>query len=158
MTTNVRRDRREPVIKTMRSAVHVLMLGALIAAASCATATASPPATETSSPAAVTPNQVALATLNDIVQGDPAAATANFDQTMRRLLTPDALQRTWAAYQEQLGPYQSQGEPQETTRGKLTVVNVPLQMQNAPGQFRLSVRSDGQIAGLYFLKDGVPVP
>jgi hypothetical protein len=57
-----------------------------------------------------------------------------------------------------LGPYQSQGDPQDVTRGKITVVTLPLQMQNAPGQFRLSVRSDGQIAGLYFLKEGVPVP
>jgi hypothetical protein len=40
----------------------------------------------------------------------------------------------------------------------MTVVNVPLQMQNAPGLFRLTVRSDGQIAGLYFVKDGAPVP
>jgi hypothetical protein len=134
------------------------MLGGLIAAAGCATSTASPPPTATSTPAAVTPDQLALATLNDIVQGDPAAATVNFDQTMRRLLSPDALQRTWTAYQEQLGPYQSQGDPTDVTRGKITVVNVPLQMQNAPGQFRLSVRSDGQIAGLYFLKEGVPVP
>jgi hypothetical protein len=134
------------------------MLGVLIAATGCATSTASPPPTATSTPAAVTPDQPALATLNDIVAGDPAAATVNFDQTMRRLLSHDALQRTWTAYQEQLGPYQSQGDPQDVTRGKITVVNVPLQMQNAPGQFRLSVRSDGQIAGLYFLKEGVPVP
>ncbi|MCW2561004.1 MAG: hypothetical protein JWP55_4968 [Mycobacterium sp.] len=108
------------------------MLGVLIAPG-CATSTASPPPTATSTTAVVAPNELALATLNDIVQGDPAAATANFDQTMRRLLSPDA-------------------------RGKITVVNVPLQMQNAPGQFRLSVRTDGQIAGLYFLKEGVPVP
>lgn len=80
------------------------MLGVLIAAAGCATSTASPPPASPSTPAAVTPNQLALATLNDIVQGDPAAATVSFDQTMRRLLSPDALQRTWTAYQEQLGP------------------------------------------------------
>jgi ABC-type transport system substrate-binding protein len=89
------------------------MLGVLIAAAGCATSTASPPPASPSTPAAVTPNQLALATLNDIVQGDPAAATVSFDQTMRRLLSPDAIQR---------------------------------------------IRSDGQIAGLYFLKEGVPVP
>jgi len=142
----------------MRTAVGALMLGVLIAAAGCATSTAAPPPTSPSTPAAVTPDQLALATLNDIVQGDPAAATVNFDKTMRRLLSPDALQQAWTAYQEQLGPYQSQGDPQDVTRGKITVVNVPLQMQNAPGQFRLSVRSDGQIAGLYFLKEGVPVP
>jgi ABC-type transport system substrate-binding protein len=134
------------------------MLGVLIAAAGCATSTAAPPPTQTSTPAAVTPDQLALATLNSIVQGDPAAATVNFDSTMRRLLPPDTLQQAWAAYQQKLGPYLSQGDPQDVARGKLTVVNVPLQMQNAPGLFRLTVRSEGQIAGLYFLKDGAPVP
>jgi hypothetical protein len=69
------------------------MLGVLIAAAGCATSTASPPPTATSTPDAVTPNQLALATLNAIVQGDPAAATVSFDQTMRRLLSPDARQQ-----------------------------------------------------------------
>jgi ABC-type transport system substrate-binding protein len=145
-------------MKSTRTAVGALMLGGLIAAAGCPTATAEPPSTDTPPPPAIAPNDLALATLNDIVQGDPAAATVNFDKTMHRLLSPDSLQQAWTAYQKQLGPYLSQGDPQDTTRGEITVVNVPLQMQNAPGQFRLSVRSNGQIAGLYFLKDGVPVP
>jgi hypothetical protein len=153
--------RRELVIKSTRTATGALMLGVLITAAGCATSTATPPPTATSTTAttaAVNPDQLALATLNDIVQGDPSAATVNFDQTMRRMLSPDALQQAWTTYQQQFGPYQSQGDPQDVTRGKITVVNVPLQMQDAPGQFRLSVHPNGQIAGLYFLKEGVPVP
>lgn len=134
-----------------------MTLGVVIAAAGCATATAEPPPTDTPAPAAVTPDQLALTTLNQIVAGDPVAATANFDPTMRRLLPPDTLQKAWTTYQDKLGPYLSQGNPEDSTRGKLTVVTVPLQMQNAPGQFRLTVRTDGQIAGLYFLKDGAPV-
>lgn len=38
----------------------------------------------------------------------------------------------------------------------VTVVNVPLQMQQQPGQFRVSFRDkDGKVAGLFFLKTGV---
>ena len=60
--------------------------------------------------------------------------------------------------QQQFGPYQSHGDPQDVQRGDITVVNVPLQMEREPGQFRLSVHPDGTIAGLFFLKEGVPVP
>jgi uncharacterized protein DUF3887 len=149
---------RQLIIKSTRTAASAPLLAVLVAAAGCATSTAAPPPTTTSTTAPVTPDQLALATLNDIVQGDTAAATVNFDQTMRKMLSPDALQQAWTTYQQQFGPYQSQGDPQDVARGKVTVVNVPLQMQNAPGQFRLSVQQDGEIGGLFFLREGVPVP
>ncbi|OHT67532.1 hypothetical protein BKG66_22965 [Mycobacteroides chelonae] len=104
------------------------------------------------------PDQLALATLDQIVQGNNAAATAHFDPTMADMLSAPALGQSWITYQELLGTYQSHGEPEDIRRGELTVVNVPLQMERAPGQFRLTVHPDGTIAGLYFLKEGVPVP
>jgi hypothetical protein len=106
----------------------------------------------------VAPDQLAVATLNDIVQGDYSAATAPFDQTMQQGLPVGALAQAWTAYQQQFGPYQSHGDPQDVMRGDITVVNVPVQMQRQPGQFRLSVHPDGTIAGMFFLKQGVPVP
>jgi hypothetical protein len=108
--------------------------------------------------AAATPDQVALATLDNIVQGDNAAASAPFDQTMHAMLPVQALGQAWTTYQQQFGGYQSHGDPEDIQRGDLTVVNVPLQMARQPGQFRLTVHPDGTIAGLYFLKEGVPVP
>jgi Protein of unknown function (DUF3887) len=108
--------------------------------------------------AATAPDQLALATLDNIVQGDDASATAAFDPTMQSALPAEALGQAWTTYQQVLGPYQSHGDPQDVQRGDLTVVNVPLQMEHEPGQFRLSVHPDGTIAGLYFLKQGVPVP
>ncbi len=108
--------------------------------------------------AAGSPDQLALATLDQIAQGDNAAATAYFDQTMADMLSAPALGQAWITYQQLLGTYQSHGDPQDVQRGELTVVNVPLQMEHAPGQFRLTVHPDGTIAGLYFLKEGVPVP
>ena len=104
------------------------------------------------------PDGLALATLNDIVQGDDSAATAHFDQTMQQKLPVEALHQAWTAYQQQFGPYQSHGDPQDITRGDITVVNMPLQMGREAGQFRLSVHPDGTIAGIFFLKQGVPVP
>lgn len=108
--------------------------------------------------AATTPDQLALATLDNIVQGDDTAATARFDPTMQSALPAAALGQAWTTYQQTLGAYQSHGDPQDLQRGDLTVVSVPLQMEHEPGQFRLSAHPDGTIAGLYFLKEGVPVP
>ena len=126
---------------------------AVFAATSVLALGAAPAAT-----AADTPDQVALATLDSIVSGDDAAAVAPFDDTMRPMLSAQALGQSWKTYQEQFGAYQSHGAPEDVQRGALTVVNVPLQMANQPGQFRLTVHPNGTIAGLYFLKDGVPVP
>ncbi|GAC1399543.1 MAG: hypothetical protein NVSMB60_11900 [Mycobacterium sp.] len=108
--------------------------------------------------AAATPDQVASQILDNIVQGDDAAASAQFDQTMQAMLPVKALGQAWTTYQQALGAYQSHGAPQDVQRGDLTVVNVPLQMEHQPGQFRLTVHPDGTIAGLYFLKEGIPVP
>jgi hypothetical protein len=104
------------------------------------------------------PDQVALATLDDIVRGDYPAAVAPFDERMHKMLTDKALGQAWSTYQQQFGAYQSHGDPQDVPHGDITVVNVPLQMQKRPGQFRVSVHPDGTVSGLYFLREGVPVP
>jgi hypothetical protein len=114
-----------------------------------------------SAPAALAdtnPDQVALATLDDIVAGNYPAAVVPFDARMQKMLTPKTLGQAWDTYQKQFGAYQSHGDPQDVPHGDLTVVNVPLQMQNRPGQFRISVHPDGSVSGLYFLREGVPVP
>ncbi|SIB34813.1 Uncharacterised protein [Mycobacteroides abscessus subsp. abscessus] len=131
----------------------LIMLGALAMNASACGRADTPKAS-----AAGSPDELALATLDQIVQGNNEAATAYFDQTMADMLSAPALGQAWITYQELLGTYQSHGEPEDIRRGALTVVNVPLQMEHAPGQFRLTVHPDGTIAGLYFLKEGVPVP
>lgn len=104
------------------------------------------------------PDQVALTTLDDIIRGDYPAATAPFDQRMRKILPDKALGQAWSSYQQQFGAYRSHGAPENVQRGDVTVVNVPLQMANRPGQFRVTVHPDGAVSGLYFLREGVRVP
>jgi uncharacterized protein DUF3887 len=105
-----------------------------------------------------TPDEVAQATLDHIVDGDFVAAAAPFDPTLKKKLTVATLTEAWSAYQQLLGQYQSHDDPEDTQRAPLTVVNIPLQLAQQPGQFRVKVHPDGTIAGLYFLKAGVPVP
>lgn len=111
-----------------------------------------PPAT-----AADGPDQIALSTLDEIVRGDYPAAAAEFNPTLQKLLPVKALQESWDVYQRTFGAYQSHGEPAIIPRDNLSIVNVPLQMQQRPGQFRLAVAPDGTISSVKFLKEGVPV-
>ncbi|MCV7434975.1 DUF3887 domain-containing protein [Mycolicibacterium bacteremicum] len=108
--------------------------------------------------AEVAPDQVALSTLDEIVRGDFPAAAAEFNPTMKMFLSPPALQQSWDMYQQMFGRYVSHGMPENIARGDATVVNVPLQMAQRPGQFRLTVQPDGSVASLTFLREGVPVP
>lgn len=124
-----------------------------LCAATSVTLSAAPAAT-----AADTPDQLAMTAIDDIVAGNYAAVTTHFDPTLQKMLSVKALGQAWSTYQQQFGAYQSHGGPEDTARGDLTVVNVPLQMDKKPGQFRLTVHPDGTFAGLYFLREGVPVP
>ncbi|MFD9408137.1 DUF3887 domain-containing protein [Streptomyces sp. NPDC059989] len=110
------------------------------------------------SPAQTRYDRIATQTLDDIVNGNYAAATAHFDATMRKALPPDALAEAWKTYQDQFGRYQSHGDPKDVAVGEFTMVNVPLRMEKHPGEFRVTFHEDGTIAGLWFLAPGAPVP
>jgi len=130
---------------TVAAAIAALGIGVALGAAPAATA-------------ADAPDQVAMTTIDDIAAGNYAAVTARFDPELQKRLSPKALQQVWDGYQRTFGAYQSHGGPEDTLRGDLTVVNVPLQMDRMPGQFRVKIHPDGTIAGVYFLREGVPVP
>ena len=129
----------------MAAAIAALGIGVALGAAPAATA-------------ADAPDQVAMTTIDDIAAGNYAAVTARFDPELQKRLSPRALQQVWDGYQRTFGAYQSHGGPEDTPRGDLTVVNVPLQMDRMPGQFRVKIHPDGTIEGVYFLREGVPVP
>jgi ABC-type oligopeptide transport system substrate-binding subunit len=121
------------------------------AAGSSSATTASPTASQGHD------DELALQIFDAIVRGDFKSATTNFDSTMQQQLSPDALSSAWTTYQEAFGKYQSHGDPQDVALGDLTVVNVPLQMAREPGEFRVTFHPNATVAGLYFLKTGVPV-
>lgn len=132
---------------------HTLGLAAAVSTLLACAGAVAPPAM-----AADNPDQVALTTLDEIVRGDYPAAAAQFNPTLQKLLPTTALQESWDVYQRTFGAFQSHGEPESIPRDGVTIVNVPLQMQMRPGQFRLAVQPDGSISSVKFLKEGVPVP
>ncbi|MEU9182656.1 DUF3887 domain-containing protein [Streptomyces sp. NPDC048550] len=110
------------------------------------------------SPAAQTPyDRTATQTLDAIVDGNFAAATAHSDATLRKVLTPEALAGAWKTYQATFGRYRSHGDPKDVAVGEYTVVSVPLRMEREAGEFRVSFHKDGSVAGLWLLEPGVPI-
>jgi hypothetical protein len=99
----------------------------------------------------------ALVLLDDVVHGRDAAVVARFDERMRAGLNDAGLQAAWARYEQAFGRYVGHGQPQSSTLGPYTVVRVPLTMSGRDGEFRISFAADGRIAGLYFLRSGVPL-
>jgi hypothetical protein len=148
---------------TLAAATVAASLG-LIAAqvtigAATAVATPSTPVAHTEGqPAAGQFGPAAVQVLDKIVAGDYNGARANFDAVMNEQLPAERLGQAWGAYQQLFGGFRSHGTPEVLSRGQLSVVNVPLQMAKGPGQFRLTFDGDGRIAGLFFLRPGVPVP
>jgi hypothetical protein len=117
-----------------------------------------PAAAAPTSPAPGQGDKRALQMLNQIIQGEFAAVRTDFDSAMQERLSCEKLSSAWAAYQQTFGSYQSHEDPQDVSRGDLTVVNVPLHMALTPGQLRVTFHRDGTVAGLYFLRAGIPVP
>ncbi|WP_369393567.1 DUF3887 domain-containing protein [Streptomyces sp. CG1] len=160
---------KETPFSSKRRVVQAVVTAALASSTLVSAADSAPAAAQAHGTAQVTVSAVAraraetqsdrfaLQTLNDIVHGSFAAATAHFDATMRKQLPPDALAKVWTAYQHQFGRYQSHGNPKDNAFGKFTVVSVPLRMEHQPGEFRVSFNKDGTIAGLFLLKPGVPI-
>lgn len=85
-------------------------------------------------------------------------ARRDFDDTMRKRLTVNLLETSWEAYQKLFGEFRSQGDAEVVTSGSYKVVNIQLDMAKRKGEARVSFDEDEKVAGLFFLKTGVPVP
>ncbi|WP_368680661.1 hypothetical protein R1X32_10880 (plasmid) [Rhodococcus opacus] len=144
--------------------VVVLLMCVLAPAGGCsalrqATEQSSTPSVgTTAAPGEHQDTRLALQALDAIAAADYVTATTTFDEALRHRLTPGILESSWARFQEQFGRYLSHDTPQATTRGERTVVSVPLRMQRAAGEFRVTVDRSHAIAGLFFLEAGIPIP
>jgi Protein of unknown function (DUF3887) len=139
------------------AAQAIAVAAALLALTACGSDTS---ATSSSTTAAAGKyDDQALQILDSVVKQDFKSATTHFDSTMQEKLSPQALGSAWDQYQAQFGKYESHGNPEDVPRGELTVVNIPLKMATEPGEFRATFHDgDGTVAGLFFLRTGVPVP
>jgi hypothetical protein len=137
------------LIASLACSVATLLLGVLVAAAGARDAAA-----QDASPFDDQVNQI----VSDIVQGNFGAVRAQFDPLMMDLISEDGLAAAWQTYQELLGAFAAADQPTSVMRGDLTVVQVPVHLAGGDGEIRITFHPDGAIAGLFFLRAGVPVP
>ena len=100
---------------------------------------------------------LATSALSEIQHGNCAPTAARFDATMKSALDAAGLCSAYVTYTQVLGAVTHADPAYSEKRGQLTVVRMPLQLAHGKGEYRMAYHPDGRIAGLYFLKAGVPL-
>lgn len=93
----------------------------------------------------------ATAVFTRIAAGEWDAVYADFDDTMRREITPKKLAEGWAQAAAMVGAFERQGEPFVRGADGLTVVDIPLAFEAGDLVGRAAFAADGRIAGLFIL-------
>ncbi len=82
---------------------------------------------------------------------------AGFDETMTQQLGAQQLEDVWIVLVEDLGPYESHGDPIEIDApGQFRVYDTPMTFLNGDAKSRVAFRTNGQIAGLFVLPPDAP--
>ena len=104
------------------------------------------------------PLQQKAASLTDLVAAnDWEAVRADFDATMLASLSEAQLESAWQQVTQQVGSYESRGEPTPVPKpGDLLVFDTPMQFERGAMKSRVTLRPDGQVAGLFILLPDVP--
>lgn len=96
--------------------------------------------------------------LRQIQHGDCGPTAAAFDPLVRSHLDATQLCASFVDYTDQFGRIVSTTPAHATMRGRLTVIQIALRLERARGEYRVTFHPDGTIAGIYFLRAGVPLP
>lgn len=88
----------------------------------------------------------------EIAAGQDSQVTALFDSKMASVLTAAELAQAWSRAATADGTLGAEGSPKTFYAGGDLVVDVPLRMARGSLTGRLSFNTQGQIAGLFFLK------
>jgi hypothetical protein len=102
--------------------------------------------------------RAAVADLTAIQQDHCAQVETRLNDTMKTKLTAAEMCGGYQDFVAQFGSFVSHGAPTATAAVGDTVIRVSLRMSRRPGEFRITYDSQGKIAGLYFLRSGVPLP
>jgi len=87
-----------------------------------------------------------------LVKNDWKAVREDFDSTMKKGLSEDGLANAWASVVEEKGAFVSRGEPTQVPKGGGTVVfDTPMTFEQGEMKSRVTLRSNGEIAGLFIL-------
>lgn len=93
--------------------------------------------------------QLASSFLDELEQGDIAAATSHFDSRMKGLVGDAKLRRVWQSIGNQFGKFGSSGQPQTVMYQGVPVVGTPLHFSKGDLVSQVTCGRDGKIAGFY---------
>lgn len=94
---------------------------------------------------------IALALVNQLIQGNFTEAFASFSPAMQRNVTVEILQQFWRVITQELGDFQEIREVNRQILGGREVFAVVCQFAKDSLRVQVTVNSDQQIAGLYFI-------
>lgn len=97
--------------------------------------------------------ELAQAVIYDLVNGKWELILERCDSAVRANLSADALAAAWTQIVGASGDLESQGEPQITRAGDVTVTNTSLSMEAGDYVARISFRDDRTIGGLHILAE-----
>lgn len=80
------------------------------------------------------------------------AVAAQFDDTMKKAVSPIQLDQVWTSAEVTHGPYQGHSSPEVVYRGDLAVVDIAATFGGAKDDCRITFDPDGKIAGFYLLR------
>lgn len=95
--------------------------------------------------------------IDNLEKGDPEAASADFDATMKTKLGTDKLAEVWRRIGLQMGTLQSRGAPQNAIYQDHTFITIPLHFKNRDLIAQVVCDVDGKVAG-FFLRPSTSVP
>jgi dienelactone hydrolase len=102
-------------------------------------------------PAPADPATRAGAFVTTLSRGDFAAAVADFDDTMRKVLPAEKLKSVWESVTGQFGAYQKQTGTRTETKGRLQIAFVTCQFEKRPLDVRVVFNGENKVSGLQFL-------
>jgi dipeptidyl aminopeptidase/acylaminoacyl peptidase len=86
--------------------------------------------------------------LDTMVRGDFATATAGFDDTMKRVMPSDQLEKTWKSVLSSAGQFKSRGSVRTDKVQVYDIVIITCEFEKAPIDVKVVFNASRQIAGL----------
>ncbi|MCL5268990.1 MAG: DUF3887 domain-containing protein [bacterium] len=98
---------------------------------------------------AAAPAEVAAAMIDALARDDAAGATRDFDATMKRALSPNALQKIWQDLATRNGAFQKRLESRHMKVQGFDVVLVKCQFAKRPVTLQVTVSAGGEVSGFH---------
>ena len=99
----------------------------------------------------------ALSVVAELAFGKFVLIVTGFDPTVKGQYSETDLSTKWTTFEATFGDYQGHRAPISVKLAGLWVERMPVTMAHNQGEIRVTYDQNGQIAGLYFLKVGVPI-